>query len=174
MGLLGSIFISIMTFVLGIIASSYGAQVGKAIETRRDLLEKMREWVDLLVTYIHSLHQEILLSRSIWSEAELAEIKKAKISSSQRWLGVAQSLGSIRLFEAVERFTAAVMKFESYYSLQNKPDALTESRGHEGLEEIKILMDEVNASAQHLHAVITQEAIRGLPGWLVFNRISKK
>jgi hypothetical protein len=151
--------IAFVTFCLGVVSAAYGAQIGKSYEARKELLEKMRDWID-----------EILLELSTLYSQEISEKKKIVDRTDNRlgfgvhwvrWVGIVKGLSSARLLVATNDFIAAVKDFNKRYDAieKSQDDNLKRKR------DLLSLVDAVENRAQVLHAAITQESIQ-IPFWL--------
>jgi len=160
---LSAILLSLISFIFGMVASAYGSFVSQSIESRRDLLEKMRDWVDTNVAYLTALSEKATLSNSTWSDEALAALKRKSTTSSQRWLGVAKSMGSANLYNIVNEFVGTIIIFEARHL------SLGETKQSTLLEEDSQLIkafNEFESKARLLHEAITEETMRGFPSWL--------
>jgi hypothetical protein len=166
MTFISALFLSLLSFLFGLAASAYGSYAGKAIEARKELLEKMRDWIDANISYITAANEKYTLPASLWSDNAIFDLKQKSQTSVQRWLGVAQSIGSPKMYNAIREFVGSSIVFETRL--------LSMSKGNRLPNETKILSesyDEFVSKAQELHAIITEEGARGFPKWLTPNRV---
>ncbi len=161
MTFVSAVFLSILSFLFGLIASAYGSYVGKAIEARKELLEKMRDWVDANISYITAVNEKNTLPTSLWSDNTIFDLKQKSQISVQRWLGVAQSIGSSKMFNAIREFVGSSIVFEARLLSSSKGSRLPDE-----METLSKSYDEFISKAQCLHAIITEEGVRGFPEWL--------
>ncbi len=161
MTLISAVFLSLLSFLFGLAASAYGSYVSKAIEARKELLEKMRDWIDSNILYITAVNEKYELPNSLWSDNALFELKRKSETSAQRWLGVAQSIGSPKMYNAIREFVGSIVIFEARHLSLNKGNRLPDE-----IELLSKAFDEFISKAQDLHAIITEEGVRGFPEWL--------
>jgi hypothetical protein len=161
MTFISAVFLSLLSFLFGLAASAYGSYVGKAIEARKELLEKMRDWIDSNIFYITATNEKYTLPNSLWSDDALFDLKRKSETSAQRWLGVAQSIGSPKMYNAIREFIGSIVIFEVRHLSLNKGNHLPDE-----MELLSNSFNEFVLKAQDLHATITEEGVRGFPEWL--------
>jgi hypothetical protein len=157
MELLASILVALLTFSLGVISTSYGAQIGKSFETRKEILEKMRDWIDTVLLHINSEYQKDILGKSPLDEQKSNELRVKRLTENIRWVAVAEGLRSKQLLIGMEQFISAVKNFDMPHT-------------NGSVDEIKKLrfdaVDKAEKTAQQLHIIITHESTR-VPFWLI-------
>lgn len=151
---------ALVTFSLGIISAAYGVQIGKSLESRKELLEKMRDWIDEILLEISALYtQEILDERKVVD----GQGNRLAFGIHQiRWIGIVQGLRSSRLLLAANEFLDAVKEFDKKYDAAEKlrDDNLKRK------EDLFLLVSSVVEKARILHDAITRESVQ-TPFWLV-------
>jgi len=160
MELVYSILIAFLTFSLGVVSASYGAQVGKSFETRKEILEKMRDWVDTVLLHVNSEYQKELLGKSPIDEQKSNELRVKRLTENIRWIAIAEGLRSKDLLLAMENFIDAVKRFDMPHT--NNSQNTKDKQQKQQFESIA----KVESMAQQLHIVITHESVH-VPFWLI-------
>lgn len=164
---------AVVTFLLGLVASAFGAKVGRALEARMECLIELRNLVDPVLEHANHLYQVVYGRPDIWSDDESRELIRHRLVNSARILGLAQALGSQDLFFAVQDFAMVSKRFEdlAVTTLNTRHEENRENDEQEGAttrrELLSVLLSRLNDSAQNLHAMITSESIRGVPGLIL-------
>jgi len=161
MDILGSVILAIMSFMFGLIASAYGARVGKAMEARKEILNQIGEWVEKSLEEAHYHYQQALgTSNRIWSNEEQREFFKLRTVMGARMLGLARAIGNEDLSSSIQDFMKSVLDFESVF----KKTTPTEIRMYrKKMQVLRAALDIVDNEAEYLHSVIGNEILKGIP-----------
>jgi hypothetical protein len=160
MELVASIFIALLTFSLGVISASYGAQISKSFETRKEVLEKMRDWIDIVLLHVNAEYQRDVLGKSPIDEQKSIELRVKRLTENIRWIAIAEGLRSKQLLIGMEQFINAVKSFDIPYG----SDSVKNQDEHNKLRFNAI--EKVERAAQKLHVAITHESVH-VPFWLI-------
>lgn len=150
--------IAFVTFCLGVVSAAYGAQIGKSFEARKELLEKMRDWIDEILLELNTLYLQEVSKKAVEWQGNRLGFGVHWI----RWVGIVKGLRSSRLLVATNDFIMAVKDFNKRYDAIEKSQDDNLKRKHDLLS----LIDAVESRAQVLHATITEESVQ-VPFWLV-------
>jgi hypothetical protein len=149
MDIVGSAILVVLSFLLGIVASAYGAKIGKAIEKRNELLEGLADWIDELMEAASIINgKNVLLSPE--------EINKITIKMSikpARWIGIMKSFDNSELSKNMTEFSDITKSIAISYENTDKTSV---SNGYKDLTQ----------KAISLHQSIASMMISDLPSWL--------
>jgi len=160
MNILGGLILAIMSFLLGLIASAYGARVGRAMEARKEILNQIGEWVDKSLEEAHYHYQQVLgASDRIWSDEEQREFFKLRTAMGARMLGLARAIANEDLSSSIQDFMKSVLDFESVYKRTAPTDVLKDKRKIQGL---RSALNGVDDEAEYLYSVIGNEILKGI------------
>lgn len=168
LNLVTTIGVAVFTFILGMIATAFGARTGRALDARKEHLDELRRHVNSILEHSHLMYQIAYGAPELWTSEEVHELIRGRLVSFAQVLGLADALGSADIFDSVQTFTDSTLELDGQTidTINTRagrsrsgitPDA---TLNEESLNELLRLVDN---AAQHLHSCIVSEAMKGIP-----------
>lgn len=123
--------ITIMSFILGVMATSFGTNLGKSLETRKELLMKMAKWVEEVVFRVGYFMK--IMPFEEWTEDEKRTYYRLVIEG-MTWTALAETkyFGDKKLIKEVNEFISAfgdINPNESVGTIEDKYEIVKDQGG---------------------------------------------